>query len=89
MGLIATKPVFGVSDKARLNPVSLATETSYNIKISPVASIYMMLSEKRITNALIRLHGCTGWSAPKLFTNPQSQVFSCRGPYIRGQSEQQ
>ena len=27
MGLIATKPVFGVSDKARLKPVSSATET--------------------------------------------------------------
>ena len=28
MGLVATKPVFGVSDKARLKPVSSATETS-------------------------------------------------------------
>ena len=27
MGLIARKPVFGVSDKARLKPVSSATET--------------------------------------------------------------
>ena len=30
MGLIATKPVFGVSDKARLKPVSSGTETSSN-----------------------------------------------------------
>ena len=28
MGLDATKPVFGVSDKASFKPVSLATETS-------------------------------------------------------------
>ena len=28
LGLIATKPVFGGSDKARLKPESLATETS-------------------------------------------------------------
>ena len=28
MGLVSTKPVFGGSDKARLNPVSSATETS-------------------------------------------------------------
>ena len=28
MGLVARKPVFGVSDKASFKPVSLATETS-------------------------------------------------------------
>ena len=28
LGLIVTKPVFGISDKATLKPVSLATETS-------------------------------------------------------------
>ena len=28
MGLVVTKPVFGVSEKARLKPVSSATETS-------------------------------------------------------------
>ena len=28
MGLVATKPVFGVADKAGLKPVSLVTETS-------------------------------------------------------------
>ena len=30
----------------------------------------MILSKKRITKALIRLRGCTGWSAPVLFENP-------------------
>ena len=32
--------------------------------------------------ALIRLRGCAGWSAPELFANPRSQVFSRRGPII-------
>ena len=42
----------------------------------------MFLSKKLITKALIRLHGCAGWSAPVLFANPRRQVFSRRGPYI-------
>ena len=33
MGLNRTKPVFGVSDKARRKPVSSATETSLKIEI--------------------------------------------------------
>ena len=33
----------------------------------------MVLSEKRITKALIRLRGCESWSAPVLFANPQRQ----------------
>ena len=40
----------------------------------------MVLSKKRITKAMIRLHGCTGWSAPVLFANPRRQVFSRLGP---------
>ena len=55
MGLVATKPVFGVSAKARLNPVSSATETSLNIAISLEASLDMMLHSKRSTKALISL----------------------------------
>ena len=46
MGLNETKPVFGVSDKASFKPVSSATETSKKIEISPLASLYMILSEK-------------------------------------------
>ena len=71
MGLDATKPVFGVSDKARYKPVSSATETSYKIEISPKASLHMVLFKKRITNVLIGLRGCAGWSAPLLFANPR------------------
>ena len=47
---------------------------SYKIEISPVASLNMVLSKKRITKALIRLRGCAGWSAPVLFAKPRRQV---------------
>ena len=38
IGLVARKPIFGVSDKASFKPGPSATETSYIIEISPVAS---------------------------------------------------
>ena len=41
----------------------------------------MILCNKIITKALIRLHRCAGWSAPLLFANPRRQVFSRQGPY--------
>ena len=78
---VAGKPVFGVSDKTSFKPVSLATETIQKIEISLVASLDMILCNKRITKALIRLRGRAGWSAPVLFANPRRQVFSCQGPY--------
>ena len=46
LGLVETKPVFGVSVKARYKPVSSATETSLTIQISPEASLCMKLSKK-------------------------------------------
>ena len=79
--LAARKPVFGVSVKSRLKPVSPATETIQKIEMLPVASLQIKFSKKRITKALIRLRGCAGWSAPVLFANPRRQVFSRRGPY--------
>ena len=82
MGVIATKPVFGVSNKARLKPVSSATETSWKIEILLVPSIDMIMSNEQITKALIRLCGCTGWSAPLLFAIHQRHVFLCQGPYV-------
>ena len=82
MGLDATKPVFGVFDKAKIKPVTPATETSKKIEFSLVASLDIKLSKKRITKALINLRGCAGWSASLLFANPQRQVFSRRGPYL-------
>ena len=72
MGLVARKPVFGVSDKAR---------PKQYIEISLVISLDMVLSKKRITKALIRLRGYQGWSAPLLFANLRRQVFLRRGPY--------
>ena len=60
LGLDATKPVFRVSDKARLKPVSSATETGKKIENSLEARIDMILSNKRITKALIRLRVCAG-----------------------------
>ena len=70
MGLAATKPVLGVSDKVRFKPVFSATETSQKIEISLVASLDIILSNKRIIKALISLRGCASWSAPLLFANP-------------------
>ena len=54
MSCDARKPVSEVSDRARLKPVSLATE------ILVVTSLDMILSSKQITKALIRLCGCAG-----------------------------
>ena len=70
IGIDATKSVFGVSDKARLKPVSAAAETSSKFKISLVANLDMILSKKRITKALISLREGAGWSALLLFANP-------------------
>ena len=70
MGFVARKPVFGVSDKARGKPVSSATETSKKIENLLDASLDTIISSKQIIKVLIRLHGCTGWSAPVLFIYP-------------------
>ena len=69
IGLVMTKPVFGVFDQVVPKPACSATETSYEIEISPEASLDMILYKKRITKVLIRLHACAGWSAPLLFAN--------------------
>ena len=37
--------------------------------------------QKRITNALISLHSCAGWSAHLLFANPRRPVFLQRRPF--------
>ena len=79
--LFVTKPIFGVSEKARLKPISSATDTSYKTEISHVANFDIVLYKTRITKALIRLRGCAGWSAPVLFANPRRQVSSRCGPF--------
>ena len=84
MGRVARKPVVGVSDKMRLKPVSTATETSLKIKISLVASLDMVLSQKRLTKALIRLRDAQAGLHLFFFANLRRQVFSRRGPYVNG-----
>ena len=68
------------SDKARLKPVSSATEIIYNSEISLEANLDMKLSSKRITKAQTSLRVRADWSAPLLFSNPRRQVLSPRGP---------
>ena len=66
MGCDTTKPVFRVSDKAKLESVYAATEKFE-------ASLDMLLSKKRMTKALISLSGCSGCSAPLLFTSTEDR----------------
>ena len=73
-GLVARKPVFGVSDEVILKPVCSATETSKKIEISLVGSLDIILSKKRIAKALIKLRGYAGWSAHLMFANPRRLV---------------
>ena len=46
MGPVTRKPVFGVSDKARLKPVPSTTGTSYKFEISLLSSLDMILKKK-------------------------------------------
>ena len=80
LGRDVRKPVFGVSDIVKFKAACSATGTSQKIEILLVASFDMVLSKERITNALIRLRGCAGWSAPLLISYPRRQVFSQGGP---------
>ena len=75
LGLVATKPVFGVSDNVRFKAACSATETSQKSEVLLVASLDMVLYKARIAKALIRLRGCADWSAPVLFANPRRQAF--------------
>ena len=67
MSLAARKPVFGVSDLKR---VSNQSPQLQRLARKPVLSLHIMLSETRITKALISLRGCAGWPAPMLFAPP-------------------
>ena len=62
------------SYNVRPKPDCSATEISYNLESSHVASSAGILSRKRITKTLIRLRGCAGWSVP-LFFGQQYQVY--------------
>ena len=61
------KPVFWVFDQVGLKPACSADETSHGLEILAMASRGIILYRQRTTKALIRLHRCSGWSAPLLF----------------------
>ena len=73
IGFDATKPVFGVSEKARLKAVSLTRN---------FARSKSRLSNERKINALIRMHGCAGWSAPFLFTSPEDRFTHVKTQFV-------
>ena len=72
----------GFPSKRDSNQSPQLQRLSRKSKFTPVASLHMKLTKKRITKALISLCGCAGWSASVLFTNPRRQVFSRCGPLI-------
>ena len=69
LGLVPRKPVFGVSDQVILKPSCSATEKRWNIEFLLVASLDRILSNKRITNALIRLIRTTAVLTYKALNN--------------------
>ena len=73
MGPIVRKTSSGVSDKARLQLVQSATETSQKIELSREAGLDMILFKMWITKTLNSLHVCEGWSAPLLVANPEDR----------------
>ena len=77
-----TKPVLEVSDTVRFKQACSATETSKKFEMLLVANLDMLLVNKPITKALVRLHGCAVLSAPLLFANLRRQVSSRQGPYV-------
>ena len=66
MSLVTRKPVLGVCYQVRHKPVCTATEARQRFEILDTET-RGIISRQRTTKALIRLHGCAGWSAPPLF----------------------
>ena len=64
LSLVPRKPVFGVCDQVKLIPACSATETSQRFEIWDIEARGIILPKQRTTKVLIRLRGCTGWSAP-------------------------
>ena len=67
LSLVTRKPVVRVCDQVRHKPDCAAKEARWRLGISDIETRKMMLSRQRTTKALIRLRGCTVWSAPLLF----------------------
>ena len=54
------------------------------LKFLLAAYLDMVLFNKQITKALIRLRGCAGWSAPLLFANPYNIGFNTKRAHSQG-----
>ena len=76
MGFEATNSVFWVSDKARLKPVSSATETSKKTEISLVEAFQKANSKGADQSGRMHRLVCTF-----VVRKPQRQVFSHQGPH--------
>ena len=72
----------GIFYQVRFKPACSATETSLNLETLDIASTHIILSSQRTTTVLIRLRGCTGWSAPLLFLYGIRHIFAWPGPNI-------
>ena len=84
MSHITRKPVFVGLRPGKTQAGLLIKAGSYRDKLESwqlgfSKCRYYTLNRQRTTKALIRLHGCTGWSAPLLFAYDINQVFSCHG----------
>ena len=75
MGLDATKPVFRVSDRVRLKQSPQLQRLARIV----IISFNMILSNKRIAKALIRL----GWSAPLFFQNTKYRFSGVEAHMVR------
>ena len=64
---VTRKPVFGVCDQGTLKPACAATEARQRLETLDIETRGIILSGQRTTKTLIRLRGCTGWSASLLF----------------------
>ena len=69
-----------IFDQVRFKPACSATEASYNFETLDITSMHIILSKQRTTKVLIRLRGCTGWSAPLLFAYGIRHMFAWPGP---------
>ena len=77
-GIDVMKNVYLVlCDQIRNKPACPLTAPSKSLEILDITSIGIIRSRHRIINTLIKLHGCTGWSA--FFFVRMWQVLSRRG----------
>ena len=62
MTLVLRKPVFVVFDQVRHKQACSASETSLSLEILDIASRGILLSKQQTAKALMRLHGCGGYT---------------------------